>query len=217
MKRLILVALLAAGNTLYAQEAEHAAEPGESTEHSEHAAPAEHAATAEHAEGGEHGKAEDPMLETWKWANFALLAIGLGYMLMKVLPQNFAERTATIQKDIKEAQALKADAERRATDVEKRVAALGSDIEAFRSQSAQEMAAEGERIRMETAAQIARMEQQATLEIESAAKIARRELRQYSAELALKLAEERVRAKLDGATEAALVDGFVADLGRQGS
>jgi hypothetical protein len=35
--------------------------------------------------------------------------------------------------------------------------------------------------------------------------------------LALKLAEDRVRAKLDSTSEAALVDGFVAELGRQGS
>lgn len=146
-----------------------------------------------------------------------MLAVGMGYMLGKALPKNFAERTAAIQKDIKEAQALKADAERRAAEVEKKVASLGADIEAFRANSANEMANEGERIRKETAAQIARIEQQAALEIETAAKVARRELRQYSAELALKMAEDRVRGKLDGSTEAALVDGFVAELGRQGS
>jgi len=204
MKRFMLVALLAAGTTLYAQEAERAAEP----------ASAEHAEAAEHAE---EGKGEIVVPDWIKWANFAMLAIGMGYMLGKALPKNFAERTAAIQKDIKEAQALKADAERRASEVEKKVASLGADIEAFRATSAKEMANEGERIRKETAAQIARIEQQASMEIDTAAKVARRELRQYSAELALKLAEDRVRAKLDGSTEAALVDGFVADLGRQGS
>lgn len=193
MKRWMMLALLAAGTTLYAQEAAHeGAEP-------------------------EQEEAHDPMLETWKWVNFGLLAIGMGYMLAKALPKNFAERTAAIQKDIREAQALKADAERRAAEVEKKVASLGADIEAFRANSAKEMANEGERIRKETAAQIARIEQQAALEIETAAKVARRELRQYSAELALKMAEDRVRTKLDGSTEAALVDGFVAELGRQGS
>ena len=94
---------------------------------------------------------------------------------------------------------------------------LGGDIEKFRTESAKEMAQEGERIRMETVAQIQRIGDQAAMEIESAGKLARRELRQYSSELALKLAEERLRAKLDGPADAALVDGFVADLGRQGS
>lgn len=193
MKRLLLVALLAAGTSLMAQEhAEHDGKSGEAS-------------------------GEIEVEPVWKWANFALLAIGLGYLLGKFLPPAFANRSAAIQKDIKEAQRLKADAEKRAAEVEAKVAALGADIEKFRVESAKDMAAEGERIRQETADQVRRAEAQAELEIESAGKIARRELRQYSAELALKLAEDRVRARLDGASESALVDSFVAELGRQGS
>jgi F-type H+-transporting ATPase subunit b len=194
MKRLLLIALLAGGTALHAQEGET-----KGAEHKEEA-------------GGE--LEVDPML---KWANFAILAAGLGYMLVKLLPKNFAERTAAIQKDITEAQAVKRDAEARAAKVEAQVKSLGADIEKFRKESALEMAHEGERIRLETAAQIQRIADHAAVEIDSAGKIARRELRQYSAELALKLAEDRLRAKLDSATDAALVDGFVADLGRQGS
>lgn len=192
MKRLFLLALLAAGTTLYAQE------------HAEKGAEAE-----------KKGEIEVP--DSLKWANFAMLALGLGFIMAKTLPKAFADRTAGIQKDIQEAQALKADAERRAADVEKRVAALSTDIEQFRANSAKEMAQEGERIRQETTAQIARVEHQASMEIETAAKVARRELRQYAADLALEMAEDRVRAKLDGSANAALVDGFVAELGRQGS
>ncbi len=190
MKRLLLVALLALGTTaIYAQEKEGKAE----------------------------GKTELEVPDSLKWANFALLFIGMGVMLAKLLPKNFAERTAAIQKDITEAQAVKRDAEARAAKVEAQVKSLGADIEKFRKESALEMAHEGERIRMETAAQIQRIGDHAAMEIESAGKIARRELKQYSSELALKLAEDRLRAKLDGAADAALVDGFVADLGRQGS
>ncbi|MEO8097812.1 MAG: ATP synthase F0 subunit B [Acidobacteriota bacterium] len=194
MKRFLLVALLAAGTTLFAQEA----------------------AQAEH-EGGKEEKAELVVPDSLKWANFAILAIGLGYMLIKLLPKNFAERTAFIQKEITEAQAVKRDAEQRAAAVDARLKALGSDIEQFRIEAGKEMAHEGERIQKETAALIEKVEQHSAVEIESAGKLARRELRQYSAELALKLAEERVRAKLDASSEAALVDGFVADLGRQRS
>ncbi len=194
MKRLLLVALLALGTTaIYAQEEHKGAESAEQAE-------------AEHAEE-----------EMWKWANFGILAVVLGVALMKTLPKAFAERTASIQKDITEAQAIKKDAEARAAKVEAQVKSLGADIEKFRAESAKEMAHEGDRIRQETAAHIARIEAQAGNEIESAGKIARRELRQFSAELALKLAEDRVRAKLDSGGEAALVDGFVAELGRQGS
>jgi F0F1-type ATP synthase membrane subunit b/b' len=77
------------------------------------------------------------------------------------------------------------------------------------------MQQEGERIRQETAAQIARLEHQAQQEIEMSGKIARRELTSYAAKLSLDLAEQRVRERLDAATEQGLVDAFIQDLERE--
>jgi hypothetical protein len=37
-------------------------------------------------------------------------------------------------------------------------------------------------------------------------------LKDYAAKLALDLAEQRIRARLNAATDAALVDGFIQDL-----
>jgi len=190
MKKFLLIALLAVGTTLFAQEAEH-------------------------AEHGKEAKGEIVVPDSLKWANFLILAAGLGYMLAKLLPKNFAERTAAIQKEITEAQAVKRDAEARAAKVDAQVKSLAADIENFRKESAKEMAHEGERIRQETAAHIQRISEHAAVELDIAGKIARRELRQFSADLAVKMAEDRLRAKLVGTADAALVDGFVADLGRQ--
>jgi F-type H+-transporting ATPase subunit b len=152
-----------------------------------------------------------------KWANFAILAVGLGYMLAKALPPVFRSRTDEIQKGIAEAQAIKLDADKRAAEVEAKTRTLGADIEKFRAQSKIEMQQESERIRQDTAAQISRLEQKAGQEIEAAGKTARRELKTYAAKLALDLAEQRVRTRLDAGTEQALVDGFLQDLGRQES
>ena len=153
--------------------------------------------------------------QMWKWANFVLLAAALGYMMAKFLPPIFADRTKEIQKDITEAQAAKMQADQRAADVEARLAKLGQDIETFRSQAAVDMQQEGERIRQETAMQIKRIEEQAAVEIDSAGKAARHELKEFSAELSLKLAEQRIASKLDAATTGRLVDGFIADLGNR--
>lgn len=153
----------------------------------------------------------------WKWANFVLLLAGLGYLIGKNAPAMFRARTAEIQKDIAEAQAAKKDAESRAAAVDARVQALGAEMERMRAQSKIEMQAEGERIREETARQIARHDAQVAQEIESAGKVARRELKEYAAKLALELAEQRIRARADATTESALVDAFVADLGREES
>jgi F-type H+-transporting ATPase subunit b len=151
----------------------------------------------------------------WKWANFAILAVGLGYLMAKNLPPFFRSRTGEIQKGIAEAQQMKLEAEKRAAEMTEKLKALGADVENFRANTAVEMKEEAERIRRDTVAQMQRLENQAAAEIESAAKTARRELKEYAAELALELAEKNIRARLDGPTEAALVDGFVSDLSSQ--
>ena len=192
MKRLLLIPMFAIA-TLVAQE------------------PSEHKA----GESAEHSSGE--VSPIWKWANFAILAIGLGYLMGKNLPGVFSSRTKDIQQGITEAQQMKQDAEKRSAEMDARLNSLGSDIEKFRTQSAAEMQQEGDRISRETAAQIKKIEQQATVEIESVGKTARRQLKEYAAELALGLAEERLRTQINGAEESKLVDDFVKDLERQGS
>ena len=149
--------------------------------------------------------------------NFAILAGGLGYLMSKHLPTFFSSRSAEIQKDISEAQKAKQDSDQRAAAIDKRVAGLGADIEAFRAKASAEMAQEGERIRKETAAQIRKIHDQAQIEIESAGKTARREVRLYAANLALDLAAQRLRSRLDASAEAGLVDNFIGDLRAQES
>lgn len=198
MKRILVIALFAFATSMMGQEP---AEP-KGPEAGEHAG----------GEATEGHETEEPSI-MWKWINFGILGTGLGYLMAKSLPKIFADRTADIQKNITEAQQTKREAEARAAQMEARLTALGADIEKFRKESTVEMQHEGERIRQETIAQVKKAEQQAAMEIETAGKAATRELRQYSAELALKLAEERIRAKLDATSESALVDRFVKDLG----
>jgi F-type H+-transporting ATPase subunit b len=209
MRRLLLVALLAIMalalyRVAWAQEAPASGPSGP-------------ARTEEAAEpGGGHAEEPDALL-FWRWANFVLLAMGLGYLIMKAVPPAFAARTSNIQKGIAEARAYKAKADQRAAQIEARMTSLGTEIENLRAQSKSEMQQEGERIRQETAASLRKLEEQSRLEIESAAKLAQSELKHYAAELALDLAEQRIRARMDGATEAALIERFAHDLNGRGS
>lgn len=148
----------------------------------------------------------------WKWINFVILAAGLGYLIAKTMPAFFRARSNEIQKGIAEAQALKADAEKRAAQMEARLAALAGEIEKFRAEARSEMEQEGKRIAADTARQLQRVQQQVELEMETAAKTARRALQTYAAKLALDLAEQRIRARMDPLTEAGLIEDFVQDL-----
>jgi F-type H+-transporting ATPase subunit b len=163
----------------------------------------------------QEGAQSAPSMTGWKWANFALLAGGLGYLIAKKAPAFFQGRTAEIRKGIADAAKLKADADARAAGIEKKMAELGVEIEALRAAARKESEAENERLREETARQFAKIQAQAEREIASAAKAARMELKTQAAELAIGLAEKQLLGRITAQAGRGLVAGFVQDLERQ--
>jgi F0F1-type ATP synthase membrane subunit b/b' len=196
MKRLIWITVLGAGLYAGLAIAQEPATKSESTEHSE---------------------SSEDKLAVWKWANFVILVAGLGYLVAKSVPAMFKSRGEEILKGIQEAQKVKQDAEKRAAEMEARLAKLGADIEAFRIHAKADMEKEGQRILDETAAHAKKLEAQAAAEIESAGKAARASLKRYAADLALDLAAQRIQSRLDANAEDGLVDNFLSDLKHQGS
>lgn len=163
----------------------------------------------------ESEKKEAEVNPTWKWANFVLLVLGLGYLVSKTVPPYFRSRNQEIQKAIVEARQMKQDADKRAAEVQERMRNLGAAIEKFRAESKAEMEREAGRIRENTAAQIMRLEKQSALEIEAAGTAAQRELKAYAAKLAFDLAEQNLRSQIGSGSGAELADGFIADLHRR--
>jgi F-type H+-transporting ATPase subunit b len=156
-------------------------------------------------------------MTAWKWANFAILAAGIGYLLVKQAGPYFASRSVEIRKGIEEAQKLRAEAEQRAEAMDARLATLGLEVEAMRKASHEEAAQEAHRIRHETAEEMAKIQANADREISSALKAAQIELKTYSAQLAIDLAREKVRQRMTPADQETLVRNFVTDLSRQGT
>ena len=70
-------------------------------------------------------------------------------------------------------------------------------------------------MRKETEQSLAKLQAQAQAEIASATKAARQELKAYSAELALKLAERKIEQQMNPELQKQLTDGFVSDLKRK--
>ena len=151
----------------------------------------------------------------WKWANFAILAAGIGYLLVKQAGPYFAARSLEIRKGIEDAQKLRADAEERAAAMDARLAILGVEVEAMRKASHEEASQEAHRFRQETAHEMAKIQANAEREISSALKAAQIELKSYSGHLAIDLAREKVRERMTPADQESLVRKFVTDLSRQ--
>jgi F-type H+-transporting ATPase subunit b len=148
----------------------------------------------------------------WKWANFAILAGGLGYLIRKNVPPLFQKQSEEIQSALAEAAKIKQEAAAYAASVEARLANLQDEIQKLRESAHSEMTAESERIRRETEHHLQRIREQTTQEIELMTRAAKDELRKYAAELAIGLAEERIRFRMNPETQDRLVNGFVHDL-----
>lgn len=161
---------------------------------------------------GNEGGGESGHLAAWKWANFLVLAGGLGYLAGKNAGPFFAARSKKIRKDMIDADEIRKDAEARAAAVERRLANLEAEIAALRAESHQEERAETERLRHHAAAEMAKIEAHAEQEIAAAGKAARMDLKRHAAELAVDLAEKKIRARMTPDTQDALVRGFVRDL-----
>jgi F-type H+-transporting ATPase subunit b len=159
-------------------------------------------------EGGKAAEAEPNQL-LWKFANFAILAGLLGYLIYKKAGAFFRSRTEAIRKDIEEADRLRQEAEQRAAGIEQRIANLQAEIESLRAAARAEMTAENQRLRLETEAGFEKMRRQSEQEIASAAKAARHEVRAHAAELAVDLAAGKIRALLTPATDEALAGAFL--------
>ena len=159
---------------------------------------------------GHGGDAEPSIL--WKWANFGLLVLGIGYMIGKHAPAFFKGQDEAIQSDLREAAEMKASAEAKTAEIEKRLATLNTEIETLRASASKELQAEKQRVENETAASMAKLEAHAAQEIESATKNAMAELKSYSAKLALEQAEAKIRASITPASETQLLDGFLKRL-----
>jgi F-type H+-transporting ATPase subunit b len=151
-------------------------------------------------------------LKGWVWANFLVLAIALGYVAGKKGGPFFDARSRKIAKDIIEAGDFRKRAELKAAEVESRLAGLQAAIDALREESRAEIEAEAERIARMTETEMAKLQAGAEMEIVSAGKAARAELKQYAAGLAVALAERKIRANMTDAARNALVEEFVRDL-----
>jgi F-type H+-transporting ATPase subunit b len=163
------------------------------------------AATENHAEQG------DPMI-WWKWANFAILAVGLGYLIAKNVPPLFRKQSDEIQNALAESAKIKQEAAAYAAGVEARLANLQSEIQKLRETAHAEMIAESERIRRETEHHVQRIREQSVQEMALMTRAAKAELRKYAAELAIQLAEQHIRFRMNPETQEQLVDGFLHDI-----
>jgi F-type H+-transporting ATPase subunit b len=146
--------------------------------------------------------------------NFAVILIGIIWAMKAGLPGVFRSRSEAIQRQMEEARKASAEANARLSDIESRLARMDAEISAMRSQADSAARSEEDRLRAATEDERKKIVETAEQEIAAASGSARRELRQYAAELAVSLAAQRI--KVDPSADRALVSEFARHLSGNG-
>jgi F-type H+-transporting ATPase subunit b len=202
--RLVLAALLLAALAIAAPVAQ--AQP-------EHAPAAAQHETAAHDEAAAHDPGWWPTI--WKTANFVILIGILGYFLRAPLAGYLNGRIAKVRGDLLTAKQTREAAVRQLADIDAKLAALPAEIEALKTRGAEDLVAERIRIEQDALVERQRVLEHTRREIDQRLRVAKRELLELAANLAVNVASERIRASMTPDDQARLIDRYASQL--QGS
>jgi len=206
---LAVAAIAALPVRLAARQAEHA--PAAQAERP--AAGADHAATQEHGEGEEaHDEGWMPTIA--KAVNFALLVGVLVYFLRAPLTAYLHGRIGKVREDLVTAAQTREAATRALAEIEARLKALPAEIESLRQRGAEDLVAERARIEQAAETERQRLLEQTRREIDTRLRIARRELLELTASLAMGIASDRIARSITPEDQARMIDRYSQQIGR---
>ena len=156
------------------------------------------------------GVSTEAAATTFEVLNFAVLALAIGWFLVKTLPKTFRGRTSSIQKELVNARSATEEASLRLSGVEARLAKLDGQIAEMRAQAEKDANMEEQRLRAAVADEKVRILAAADQEIASASLTAQRTLQKYAAELAIEQAARKL--VISAETDRLLVQQFAKRL-----
>jgi len=163
-------------------------------------------------EGGHHQSSLADLL--WPAANFAIMVGVLVYLLRVPLTTYLADRSTSIRKDLVDAAALKASASTQLSEIDQKMRALPGELASLRARAEAEIQAEEQRIAQQAVADRNRLVEQARKQMELQVRMARRELTEHAANLAVDLATRTVEHDTTTDDHARLIDRYVSQVSR---
>lgn len=176
----------------------------------------EHEDAAAHGEGEAH-EGESLWRTIARLLNFAILAVGLAYLLKTPLANYLKRRAEQISRDLVEAEQLRATAGEQIAQINEQLRALPGELEVLKARGADEIAAEETRIRQAAEAARARLLEQTRREVDQRVRVARQELLREAADLAVGAAAERIERDLTPEGHLRLVDRYAEQVQQTGS
>lgn len=144
--------------------------------------------------------------------NFGVLVAVLVYFLKAPLITYLNGRITRVRQDLVAAAETRETASRQLAEIQTKLQALPGEIDALKRRGAEDIAAERVRIEQAAEAERQRLLQHTAREIEMKFRVARRELIEHAADLAVQLASERVRRSITPEDQARLIDRYASQL-----
>ena len=156
-----------------------------------------------------------PGFELWKFVNLAIFVTVLVIALRKFfgVPEMFRNRKESIRAELEKARTERDAALAKLKEIEERLASLDSQVAAIKERSMTEAREERERIARSTQDEIAKLTAQAQREIENAGVVAKTDLRRFTAEQSVRLAEEMIRRDIRPDDDARLFKRGIDEMG----
>jgi F0F1-type ATP synthase membrane subunit b/b' len=170
------------------------------------AEPVEHG--AEEAHGSEHA-VRDTIARLF---NFAILIGALSYFLKTPLAGYLAGRSAQIRQDLVTAAELRKTATAQLEQIQQKLDALPAELVSLKARGEEDVRAEKVRMAQAAAAERERLIGQTRREIDMRLRLARRELTEYAAQLAVSVAQERITRSITPEDQLRLVDRYASQL-----
>ncbi|MBA3296360.1 MAG: ATP synthase F0 subunit B [Acidobacteria bacterium] len=159
---------------------------------------------------GEHGSETIPTIA--RLFNFAVLVGVLVYFLKSPLVGYLVSRSAQIRQDLVTASEMRAAAAVQLADIQARMATLPGELDTLRRQGAADVTSEQARIAEAATHDRDRLLDQTRREIEMRLRIAKRELTEHAAQLAVQVAEQRIKRVITPEDHIRLVDRYASQL-----
>jgi F-type H+-transporting ATPase subunit b len=153
------------------------------------------------------------LLTIGRFFNLALVIGVLIWIARKPLAEFFAGRTATIREQLEEARNARMEAEAKLAEIESRMSRLDDELRAIKESAERDGQKEYERLVAVAEQDAEKVLERARQEIDGMTRAAQNELKAHAAEIAVRLAEEKIRRDLTDSDRERLFDRFITRIG----
>jgi F-type H+-transporting ATPase subunit b len=154
-----------------------------------------------------------PGFEAWRFLNLIIFVAIILYFVKKPLSGAFKAKRDAIRADLIRAEEEKKAALARFTAAEAKLASLDNERQLILNKAKAEADVEAQRIAGTADAEVNKMQGQTSGEIIRLTQLAKLELRRFSAEESVRLAEEKLRSRIDSNADATLVKSGIQAIG----